>query len=79
MIEATPIENYPDLVKDDDTGAILNTNNRALIAYKRQKNQLRKVNELSDFKNEVREDINTLKEEINSLRELILMSIENKG
>jgi len=79
MIEVEKIEDQPDLVKDKNTGAILNVNNNALVAYKRQKKQLSKINELTDFKTEVKEDINTLKEEINSLRELILMSIENKG
>jgi len=79
MMEVEKIKDHPDLVKDKETGAILNVNNRALMAYKRQKKNMNNIKEISQTNEQLKEDINNLKNEIQSLKELVLMSLENKG
>ena len=73
------VEERPDLIRDEQTNAILNIDNQALKAYKNRKKQMEKINNLDGFREEVKEDINMLKNEIQSLKELVLMSLENKG
>ena len=38
------VEESNDLVRDSETGAVLNVNNKALQAYKNQKKQFQKIN-----------------------------------
>ena len=73
------VEERPDLIRDEQTNAILNIDNQALKAYKNRKKQMEKINNLDGFREEVKKDINNLKNEIQSLKELVLMSLENKG
>lgn len=78
-MEVEKIKDHPDLVKDKETGAILNVNNRALMAYKRQKKNMNSIKEVNQTNEQLKKDINMLKNEIQSLKELVLMSLEKKG
>ena len=48
MTDYTKVNDHPDLVKDNNTGAILNTSISALEAYKRQRDHLNKINTVED-------------------------------
>ena len=48
MADYTKVNDHPDLVKDNNTGAILNTSTSALEAYKRQRDHLNKINTVED-------------------------------
>ena len=55
------IEDRPDLIKDSDTGAILNTSISALEAYKKQRSHLGKINTIENDVNHLKSDINEIK------------------
>ena len=40
------VEDSNDLVRDSETGAVVNVNNKALQAYKNQKKQFQKINQV---------------------------------
>lgn len=58
------VEDRPDLIKDNDTGAILNTSISALEAYKKQRSHLGKINTIEN-------DVNSLKSDINEIKSLL--------
>lgn len=62
------IEDRPDLIKDNETGAILNTSISALEAYKKQRSHLGKINTIEREVNHLKSDINEIKD---LLRELL--------
>lgn len=65
MTDYLKIEDAPDLVKDKVSGAVLNTNTRALEAYRRQREKLGKVDKL-EMK------VETLQQNINELKSLLV-------
>ena len=58
------IEDRLDLIKDLDSGAILNTSSTALEMYKKQRSHMSKINS-------VEQDINSLKSDINDIKNLL--------
>ena len=66
----TKVKNNPDLVKDNNTTAILSVDNDGLKAYKLQRERLRQNNGMLD-------DINNIKQELIELRG-ILKQISSK-
>lgn len=58
------VEDRPDLIKDNETGAILNTSLSALEAYKKQRSHLGKINTIEN-------DVNSLKSDINEIKSLL--------
>ena len=60
------IENHPDLVKDMDSKAILNTNYAGLLEYRK--------------KQELEKDVNNLKSDVKDIKEMLstLLSMVNK-
>ncbi len=62
------IEDRSDLIKDVETGAILNTSISALEAYKKQRSHLSKINTIENDVNHLKSDINEIK---GLLRELL--------
>jgi hypothetical protein len=65
MTDYLKIENSPDLVKDTRSGAILNTNVRALEAYRKKREKSDKVDKLES-------EISSLKQNIDELKSLML-------
>lgn len=65
MTDYLKIENLPDLVKDTRSGAILNTNVRALEAYRKKREKSDKVDKLES-------EISSLKQNIDELKSLML-------
>lgn len=65
------IEDAPDLVKDTRSGAILNTNVRALEAYRKKREKSDKVDKL-----ETR--VVSLEQTINELKSLIIAVLAEK-
>jgi septal ring factor EnvC (AmiA/AmiB activator) len=55
------IKDHPDLVKDEKTKAILNTNEDALEAYKKRREQQRSVQNMCEEIDEIKNDINDIK------------------
>lgn len=58
------VQENPDFIKDQETGAILNTNHSKLKDYKLRKQQNNKINKLQD--------------EINELKSLLKLVLEEK-
>lgn len=61
MTDYLKIEDAPDLVKDTNSGAVLNTNTRALEAYRKQRDKLGKVDKLETKVEALQQNINELK------------------
>ena len=60
----TKVKNNPDLVKDNNTTAILSVDNDGLKAYKLQRERIRQNNGMLD-------DINNIKQELIELRGIL--------
>ena len=71
MTDYLKIEDAPDLVKDTRSGAILNTNVRALEAYRKKREKSDKVDRL-----ETR--VVSLEQTINELKSLIIAVLAEK-
>ena len=72
------VKDRDDIVRDKNSKAILNVDT---LSYAQHVNTMRnkeRVEELSSFQTEVKDDINTLKQQMSQLQELILKSLENK-
>jgi TolA-binding protein len=64
-----PIDGYPDFQKDESSGAVLNTNNNALDAYKKQKRALSKVGELE-------QKVSDLTQQLDQMQSLLMQIYE---
>jgi len=71
MTDYLKIEDAPDLVKDTRSGAILNTNVRALEAYRKKREKLDKVDRLEI-------EVNSIKQNIDELKSLIIAVLAEK-
>lgn len=70
-----PVENYPDLVRDTDTGAILNRNKTGYDAYVSNYNRIKQERE--EFL-ELKDDVSSLKSDIDLIKNLLIkMNQEN--
>lgn len=56
------VEDSPDLLKDTVSGAVLNTNVKALAAYKAKRNYVSKVDALEQKVNSIESNLRELKE-----------------
>jgi hypothetical protein len=65
MTNYLKIEDAPDLVKDTNSGAVLNTNVQALEAYRKRREKFSKVDELEN-------KVVSLEQNINELKSLII-------
>lgn len=68
------VEDRPELVKDDVTKAVLNTDTTALEAYRRRREAQREVQNMSDEINDIKNDISEIK---SLLRDIINKHTEN--
>lgn len=67
------VEGHPNLIRDMNTGAIVNTNGNAYQNYLMKKNRNEKgVEDL----NRMRDDIDSLKDDISTIKELLLKLAE---
>jgi hypothetical protein len=71
MIDYLKIEDSPDLVKDTRSGAILNTNVKALEAYRKKREKSDKVDKLET-------KVISLEQNINELKSLLLAVLAEK-
>jgi hypothetical protein len=73
-----PVAGHPNLVKDSISGAILNTDNSGLEAYKKQK-QLREneANRIKKLENKL-DNVTESMEELKSMFATIIKEIKNK-
>ena len=71
MTDYLKIENLPDLVKDTRSGAILNTNVKALEAYRKKREKSDKVDRLET-------EVNSIKQNIDELKSLLLAVLAEK-
>jgi len=71
MTDYLKIENLPDLVKDSRSGAILNTNVKALEAYRKKREKSDKVDRLET-------EVNSIKQNIDELKSLLLAVLAEK-
>lgn len=58
--------------RDENTDAIINNDIDALIAYKKKRNQQKKINELEN-------DINSVKNDITEIKNLLKQIIRDRG
>lgn len=63
-----PVENNKDLVRDIETKAILNINNEALEAYKKNRDRARDVDRVINEHEQIKNELNEIK---NLLQKLI--------
>jgi hypothetical protein len=69
------VEGHSSLIRDKQTGAILNTNRSEIArARKRKEAKKRETEKLNSLSNEV----TTLKSEISEIKELLFRLVENK-
>ena len=74
-MELAPVKGFKHLVKDLETGAILNLDDRAPLGLKLAKNKRRKEQEqLEDNTN----DINNIKSELTEIKSMLKILIEGK-
>ena len=71
MNQYIKIEDTPDLVKDINSGALLNTNVQALEAYRKRREKLNKVDTLENR-------VASLEDTINELKSLIIAVLAEK-
>ena len=72
MTKFAKVKENPDLVRDMDNQAILNTNMDALEAYKKRRQKEREVSQSLS-------DINIMKQDINELKSLMQRILEKIG
>jgi hypothetical protein len=63
------VEEHPDLVRDSQTNAILNTNNDSLSAYKKRKTHFVKVSNMDDKMKHMDERLINIENLLSSLAE----------
>jgi hypothetical protein len=63
------VEEHPDLVRDSETNAILNTNNDSLSAYKKRKKHFVKVSNMDDKMKHMDERLINIENLLSSLAE----------
>lgn len=54
------VENHPDLVKDMNSKAVLNTNYAALLEYKRKQTMIQDIDNLKSDMSEIKELLNKI-------------------
>jgi len=62
------VEGHQNLYRDQNTGAIVNTDRRAYLEYVRQRNTLKKQKE---EKRDMEKELSNLHEEVNELKRLV--------
>ena len=70
------VKDRPELVKDDVTKAVLNTDATALDAYRKRREAQREVKTMCDEIDDIKNDIADIK---SLLKEIINNRMENKG
>jgi hypothetical protein len=68
MFVGTKVEGEPDLIKDNHSKAIINTNQNAYATYK--SHQKSKIEELAE-KESMKKDINSLKDDISDIKNML--------
>jgi hypothetical protein len=63
------VEEHPDLVRDSETNAILNTNNDSLSAYKTRKKHFVKISNMDDKMKHMDERLINIENLLSSLAE----------
>jgi hypothetical protein len=63
------VEEHPDLVRDSETNAILNTNNDSLSAYKKRKKHFVKISNMDDKMKHMDERLINIENLLSSLAE----------
>ena len=66
------VEESPDLIRDMDSKAVLNTNSTALQAYKKKREKQQEIQSAV-------EDINNMKQDINDLKTLMQRILDKIG
>jgi hypothetical protein len=62
------VEDSPDLLKDTVSGAVLNTNVKALAAYKARQNYISKVDTLE-------QKVNSMESNLREIKELLIATL----
>jgi len=70
------VKDRPDLVKDDVTKAVLNTDTASLDAYRKRREAQREVKTMCEEIDDIKNDIADIK---SLLKEIINNRMENKG
>lgn len=67
------VEGYPNLLKDEVTGAVINTNKKEVEIAKARKKKFR---EQSEMMNRVNDDVEGLKSDVKDIKDLLNKLIE---
>lgn len=59
------VENHPDLVKDMESKAVLNTNYAALLEYRKKQSMIQDIDSLKTDVNEIKEMLNLIVSSLN--------------
>jgi N-glycosylase/DNA lyase len=73
MSRYVPVEGYPDLVRDMESGAILNTN-RSAIQQARERKRIRQEKKLQENKD--RERLESLEKDISEIKEALNLLLQ---
>jgi hypothetical protein len=73
MSKFADIEDNPSLVRDNQTNAVLNVDNKSLQAYRRS----REINKKKALEYDtITEDISSLKAELNEIKDLLVQMVK---
>jgi hypothetical protein len=75
MSEYVKVENHPDLVRDTNSRAIVNTN---VAAYEAAIKRSRSVQKQKDELRDAVRDINSLKSEMHEIKSLLMQMMDKK-
>lgn len=73
-METVKVKDEPQLVRDLNSGAVLNKDNKALLAYKARKKLMTDLNEINNLKDRV----TSMEDSINNIESMLKTLIGNQ-
>lgn len=73
-METVKVKDEPQLVRDLNSGAVLNKDNKALLAYKARKKLMSDLNEINNLKDRV----TSMEDSINNIESMLKTLIGNQ-
>jgi hypothetical protein len=78
MSEYIKVKDNPNLVRDKNSNAILNTDRNALDKYREEREYLLKVKATVDETQKLKQDMAETKKDINEIKQMLLQLMEKK-
>lgn len=72
------VQEHAHLIRDTESNAILNVDNRALHAYKKRKQHMNKIQDLESSNDELRQQVKGLEDKMDQILTLLQQTINSK-